>query len=409
MTTDVWQFGPQAAFAGAGRDAVAAHRHVRVLVHATVQEIETRGDARHVTSLRAAVSGGGLLRVVAGRYVLAAGGIENARLLLLSDRVQKAGLGNAHDLVGRFFMEHQYVHAGTVRPRDRGIFERLALYDERRVDGTRILGKLHPTGATVRRESIPNFAAVVFPRHWFHERCRYDAVHSARVLVKGALRGQLPEGGLGHLRSFLSGLDYVAVSAVRAASGRRLLRHFVPGPVFISGAGWSEREEKRRAFSTFEVGLTTEQRPNADNRVMLTGERDEFGARRVHLHWRWRQADRDGVRRACEVLSRELENAGIGRLKIPAGGPQLVYPGLHHHMGTTRMHRDPRHGVVDENGRVHGVDNLFVAGCSVFPTGGYMNPTLTIVALAIRLADHLRAQLAASVPARVGAHASTVA
>jgi choline dehydrogenase-like flavoprotein len=61
-------------------------------------------------------------------------------------------------------------------------------------------------------------------------------------------------------------------------------------------------------------------------------------------------------------------------------------------MGTTRMHADPRQGVVDVNCKVHGVDNLYIAGSSVFPTGGYANPTLTLVALALRLADRLKAQ-----------------
>ena len=98
------------------------------------------------------------------------------------------------------------------------------------------------------------------------------------------------------------------------------------------------------------------------------------------------------MQRTLVVLRDELAKAGIGRLEIEDchGRPALVHAGLHHHIGTTRMHPDPRRGVVDEHCRVHGVDNLFMAGCSVFPTGGYINPTLTIMALAIRLGDRIK-------------------
>ena len=93
-----------------------------------------------------------------------------------------------------------------------------------------------------------------------------------------------------------------------------------------------------------------------------------------------------------EIIGQELGRSGLGRLRIPAG--EIEEPWMNNHpMGTTRMHSDPKKGVVDENCRVHGISNLFMAGSSVFPTTGFANPTLTIVALAIRLADHLKGLL----------------
>jgi choline dehydrogenase-like flavoprotein len=102
--------------------------------------------------------------------------------------------------------------------------------------------------------------------------------------------------------------------------------------------------------------------------------------------------DRRSVKRAMEIFSEEFEQAGIGkvRLELDHGSPAIWTPSIHHPMGTTRMHENPKHGVVDANCRVHGVSNLFIASSSVFPTGGYANPTLTLLALAIRVADQVK-------------------
>ena len=115
-------------------------------------------------------------------------------------------------------------------------------------------------------------------------------------------------------------------------------------------------------------------------------------------------ADRASVRRTQDLIDAALGAAELGRMRRKLGTekPPALFVGGLHHMGTTRMHADPRHGVVDADSRVHSVDNLYVAGSAVFPTSGYANPTLTIVALAIRLADHLRTRLDAA-PALVDA------
>jgi choline dehydrogenase-like flavoprotein len=133
---------------------------------------------------------------------------------------------------------------------------------------------------------------------------------------------------------------------------------------------------------------------------MLSGELDPLGCRKTHLHWLWRERDIDSVRRGEQLLAEELRRAGIGEYRIAeeGGRPAMESPGLHHHMGTTRMHDDPREGVVNADSRVFGVSNLYVAGYSVFPTGGYINPTLTVLALAIRLGDHLKGEWRGAAP-----------
>jgi choline dehydrogenase-like flavoprotein len=147
--------------------------------------------------------------------------------------------------------------------------------------------------------------------------------------------------------------------------------------------------------------LLCEQEPNPASRVALTRDRDELGIPKASLDWRLTGDDRASIVRSLEVYGSELARTGLGRFKIDLR-PGLVdntpWDGTldfdvnnsSHHMGTARMHASPRQGVVDPYGRVHSVANLYVAGSSVFPTTGPQPPTVTIVALAIRLADHLR-------------------
>jgi choline dehydrogenase-like flavoprotein len=128
---------------------------------------------------------------------------------------------------------------------------------------------------------------------------------------------------------------------------------------------------------------------------MLGDQRDALGLRRIRLDWRLAEADRRSLIAHVRNLATEFGALGIGRMRVDIGDPEswpAVVSGGSHHMGTTRMHDDPRQGVVDRDCRVHGLANLYVAGGSVFPTGGAANPTLTIVALTLRLADHLKAR-----------------
>jgi len=156
---------------------------------------------------------------------------------------------------------------------------------------------------------------------------------------------------------------------------------------------------------TIPLGQQSEQSPNPLSRVTLSDQFDELGQRKLRFDWRLTDFDYRSIRRTQEIAAAEIGKSNIGRMKIsnpketdgwedPKRISELVLPrGAYHHMGTTRMHKDPKYGVVDENCRVHGTKNLYIAGSSVFPTCGYVNPTLTIVALAYRLADHLRSTL----------------
>jgi choline dehydrogenase-like flavoprotein len=136
-----------------------------------------------------------------------------------------------------------------------------------------------------------------------------------------------------------------------------------------------------------------EQAPNPDSRVRLARRRDRLGVPATVLAWRLGDLDWSSIRRTVELLGDCMRDAGVGEVVSTADHrrPPLAVYGNWHHLGTTRMHDDPARGVVDRHCRVHDVSNLYVSGGSVLPTGGYANPTLTVAALALRLADHLQA------------------
>jgi choline dehydrogenase-like flavoprotein len=395
LENSIWQFGKRSLLLDHHAAALRTSADVQVLLHATVAEIETDEAARRVRRLRVATLAGNEFAVAPRLVILATGGIEAARLLLLSDAVQSTGLGNQHDVVGRYFMEHQYLRAGTLVPSDPSVIQRAGMFDGRWVDDTLVMGKLTFRSEVLRRERLLNVAASLLPRHRWYRRMRFDAMDSFVAVGRSLARFRIPPTIGRHVREIIAGADHVALTLARKWSRGTLFRHYVPGPSLSATFGWSAAADRASRFHVFEVILHAEQAPDPGNRLTLTRERDALGCRRTRLHWTWGDIDVRSVERAEQLLADAFASSGAGLLHIArqGGRPHLLLPGLHHHMGATRMHRDPKHGVVDENGRVHGVGNLFITGSSVFPTGGYMNPTLTAIALGIRLADHVKREL----------------
>jgi choline dehydrogenase-like flavoprotein len=343
------------------RERLAAADDVQVLLHAHVAEVSPGGDGR-VAGVRVVTGSGRAMRVRAGTVVLAGGGIGNARLLLLGNGDHPQGIGNEHDLVGRFFMEHLAVRTGIVVPEDGALLES-DLLSVNEADGERFRPVLVPADDVLRSEAIPNTYFHLEARPWAFAA---GGVRAAADLARGVRCRPLLPAVPGRVARVAADLRSVARSALASRLG-------------------SENE-------VVVVRVQSEQVPNADSRVTLSRSRNAYGIPRARLDWRVTDADLGAVRRAQELLGEELRAAGAGRLEDLLGDerPPALISGHHHHLGTTRMHDDPAHGVVDRTGRVHGLANLFVTGGSVFPTGGAANPTLTIVALAMRLADHLR-------------------
>lgn len=336
LTSRVYQFGSARPFIEAYLRFLAAARKVRLCPHATVCALRLDRDRHQVLEAAARTPNGIEHRVRARTYVLAGGAVENARLLLL------AGVGNCGGWVGRCFMEHPRDSLLTLLPTRADFRARAAFYDSHRGrDGTVICGRFALGPERRHSERLPNLSVTLLPR---------------------------------------------AEAAPRSLPLRMLDRLLGPGPR-PGGYGWSRAVAK--GPDAFQLLLNLEQRPHPDNRILLSTDTDPFGVPRAALEWRWRPHEAEGLARARSLIAGALERAGLGR--VVRGEPRPLDPNAHHHSGTTRMHPEPEGGVVDADGKVHGTRNLYVAGASVFPSAGFANPTLTIVALALRLAERLGA------------------
>jgi choline dehydrogenase-like flavoprotein len=359
-----------ASFEGYYEELVRAP-DVTLVLHASVVDLATGKDPGLVDRVEVQRDDGSRCFVRARLVVLAAGGIENPRLLLLSRRVHRRGLGNDHDLVGRFFAERLSARTGYIVPSDPQLVTRAGLYEvHAAAPGVRVQGALRIGDAVQRERQLLNCAFFLPTRN---RSMTAEAVRSVATLAKARRRRPLPAAALGHLRNIATGLGDLGTFAIDR------LRH------------------PDEARSILALRVQAEQAPNPESRVTLGTRRDRFGQPVARIDWRPAAADRASIRESQAVVDGALRAAGLGHVELMLGDerPPALLEGNFHHLGTTRMHPDPAQGVVDADCRVHGVRNLYVAGSSVFPTYGCSNPTLTVVALALRLADHLKKQLAA--------------
>jgi choline dehydrogenase-like flavoprotein len=165
-------------------------------------------------------------------------------------------------------------------------------------------------------------------------------------------------------------------------------------------AAAAEKDNTGRIARAFQLNTRIEQAPNPDSRVTLSTEKDELGVPRANLHWALTELDKRSIRTLHFILGQQIGQAGLGRVKLmdylqdenDYSWPEGTDGGWHH-MGTTRMSDDPRQGVVDANCQIHGIQNLYVAGAACYATSAAPNPTLTLVALSLRLSDFLKRQV----------------
>ena len=358
--TRLFRYAPVLDFAAAFGARLRRATNVTVLLHAHVAAIEVSADAGRATGLLVKRRNGPRFRLAAPLIVLAAGGIENARLLLASR------LGNGHDLVGRHFMEHLFLDDAARLVPTRPVRAFRPYYRRMSLRGRDVKATLAPTATLLAAEGLPNFAIKLA------SAAKRQLGMLALLALRDGLRQHRPgERPLAAVRALLADLPGTARALAAVAAGRETGAGGAPVPLLVSVVG--------------------EQTPDPASRVTLSERRDAFGEPLARLDWRVAERDRLALWRVLELLAAEAGRSGLGRLDLPGdAGRELALARLRggrHHMGTTRMGVRPSQGVVDPDCRVHGIPNLFVAGSSVFPTAGHANPTLTIVALALRLAD----------------------
>lgn len=364
-------------FQKAFRRQLSRSGNLRVFLNASAIELVTNEAGSRVDVLRAATLNGNQLRISARIFVLACGGLENARLLLVSRRRQANGLGNDHDLVGRYFMDHPRVIRGRVRlsvPFRSSLLLGVPLPDGKVQIGIGLSDEIQ------HRERLLNSYLTVEPQlSQLAEQAYQSSANVVKVLMRKGYAGRRSD-------VFRANLPEIR-DLVYLLTPKEVMPHFV----YRQYARLRALTDTFRRVYDLTIINFCEQVPRPESRVVLGTSRDRLGVPSLVLDWRIGREETTSLIRLQELMAERLAAAGIGRLSDhQLGDPAPAYTDASHHMGTTRMSDDPKRGVVDKNAGVHGVGNLFIAGSSVFPTAGTANPTLTIVALAIRLADHLK-------------------
>ena len=375
-----------------------ASSKIRLYLHVNCLNIQVNPEGNRVSSLDVASSPQTTFIVKAKDVILAAGGLEVTRLLLVSNDVHRQGLGNHSDWLGRGYMGHICGDISTIHLH--GKAQDVMFGYEVDDDGIYCRRRLWISEEVQRRHNMLNFVA------WIDTMPLYDPAHGQGVLSLAFLAK--------NIRSIQRRIppEYSKVLSMgkptSAMYGAHLKNIFMTFPSLLSfyPRFVYERFVKKRMIpslirrgrsNAYGLHYHGEQAPNPASRVTLSDDRDAFGMPRLQVDFQFLDCDIESIFRGHQIIDEQLRKSGSGYLSY--SHPQdhkdhirsLVGTGSHQ-LGATRMAADPSQGVVDAHCRVHGVDNLFIASSSVFPTSSQANPTLTIVAMAARLADYLQTQ-----------------
>jgi choline dehydrogenase-like flavoprotein len=395
-TDFIWRFSLPTDFGERYRGAFVASEHVRVYLHATALQFRMAPNREAVDRLEIAALPGKKFVVKARHYIMATGGLEAARLLMLSKDAGSEGLGNSRGLVGRFYISHITGDLGSA------VFSpefatAMASYEQTR-DGVYCRRALSISEETQRKERLLNIR-VILSHPSPADPAHGSGVLSAMYLVKSHFSDRIPP----EYSKALSGMSTYEELSAHCRNIVRDWRNVAGfGNLWIRRRILSKRKlpsvVHRSRSNVYTLHFDAEQAPNPESRVTLSESKDEYGLNRLKVDWRCTAQDIESVVKCAAFISHALESSGVGKCLFDAQklGPVIAAnTGVgSHHVGLTRMADSPSAGVVDSNCKVHGIDNLFVASSATFPTASFANPTLTIVALAIRLADHLKTRTA---------------
>ena len=325
-------FSPPTNFGLMYRQELWTSPKITVVTNASIVRMEKAPNAEKIDFVVAKNQKGDDITVKAKNFILACGGLENPRLLLNFGLKNSAVIANQNDLMGRFYMDHPTTSFGLFL-NIKGL-DWMKTFLDLAIDKPK---RIFTTSPEFQKKN-----------QTFNFSCELDKVSK-------------PPNETEKIRQIIS---YLGSSTNRDTYLRLVCR--------------------------------SEMEPQAQNRVTLSSEKDRFGLQKLNLSIHYSENDRLTIKKSTEALIRFLSYQGMGRGRLAVPSEELWNSDLDggcHHMGTTRMDNDPKKGVVDAQGKVHGIDNLYVGGSSVFPTGGFANPTLTIVALALRLASHLKKRM----------------
>jgi choline dehydrogenase-like flavoprotein len=351
----IWQFStPTARFGTQYRDAVVNAANIHLYTYADVVDMTANEPVTNIREVTVRNYAGKEHKVKAKYFILACGAIQNARILLACNKQAPNGIGNDNDNVGRYFMEHVEIDSA----------------------------ELWLTRPNPMKLYFWNFGMT-------RTRCEL-AIHSNVQRDFKILNGTCSFNPLSLARRIPS-----AMETWNSDDPRESLKNYVDPFRKLSDDKKANAEAK--TGKAYQLYTRIEQAPNPSSRITLDTQKDSLGMPRATLHWELTSLEKRSIRKIAELIGQQVGQANVGRIKLmdyfwdenDNSWPPSTSGGWHH-MGTTRMSDDPKNGVVDANCKVHGVSNLFIAGSSCYVTSAAPNPTLTLVALSLRLSDHIK-------------------
>lgn len=351
----MWQFSV-ARFNDLYADTITKAKNVYLYTYANVINIIGNENITQVNEVVVSNHAGKKHIVRAKKFILACGAIQNARLLLASNSQASFGVGNDNDLVGRYFMEH-LEHASA------------ELW----------LSKPFPTDLyTWSSATITNAELAITEKAQAENRILNGTVSFYALTLGRNLKSEMDVWNNADPRKSAENF-WKDISDARAAA---------------------EKVTEGSISRAFQLHTRIEQAPNPNSRVTILSEKDELGVPKTKLNWELTELDKNSIRRIYQLLGQQVGIAGLGRVRLneflrdenDTSWPSDLNAGWHH-MGTTRMSENPKKGVVDSNCQIHGISNLYIAGSGCFTTSGAPNPTLTLVALSLRLSDYVKGEM----------------
>ncbi len=355
----IWQFSRPSRFGVKYKDTIIEAKNIHLYTFANVTEILANENISEIKEVIIKNYRGKTHKVKANYFILACGAIQNSRLLLTSNKQMSVGLGNQNDIVGKYFMEHVEIKSAELWLTKPFSMDLYMLNSKK----TKARAELAITSDIQEKFKILNGTASLEP------------------LTKA--------------RHMESQIEHWKNEDLRKNAYRRTLWEKIINRALIY------KESRIKSINTaYELFTRIEQAPNPLSRITLGKEKDSLGVPKANLHWVLTSFEKRSIRKIYEIIGQQIGKAAIGRVKLmdylqdenDESWPEFTSGGWHH-MGTTRMHNNPKNGVVDSNCKVYDIDNLFIAGSSCFTTAGAVNPTFTLVALSLRLSDFLKEKL----------------
>jgi choline dehydrogenase-like flavoprotein len=355
----MWQYSV-ARFNALYSETIIKAKNIHLYTYANVVDLKANESVSEIEEVVVKNYAGKTHTVKAKQFIMACGAIQNARMLLASNSQAPQGLGNDNDIVGRYFMEHLEVASAELW-----------------------LFKPFPTNLYTWEYGVTKASAEL-------------AITEKVQIENKILNGTASLNPLSFMRHAKPRMETWQDEDPRKSSENMFSN-------WKKAAAEAEKDNKGSISRAYELSTRIEQAPNRNSRVTISTEKDELGVPRATLHWALTALDKRSIRRIYQIIGQQIGIAGLGRVNLleflrdenDNSFPNSTNGGWHH-MGTTRMNTDPKKGVVNADCQVHGINNLYVAGSGCYPTSGAPNPTLTLVALSLRLSDFVKEKLSRS-------------